>query len=128
MLVGGVKMSNRKDESSAFIRCAFFRGSIKEGQEERFAEFVRRRLVPLWTRFPGAEEVRVLRQEDCDAGAPRFEMVLAIRYPSRAAIDAALASDVRLKSREVTQEMMSMFEGDIFHTIFRADEYGLPTD
>jgi hypothetical protein len=113
---------------SAFIRCAFFRGQIKPGMEQAFTEFVRRRLVPLWTRFPGAEEVRVLRQEQSDPGAPRFEMVLAIRYPSREAIERALASDVRMKSRDVTQEMMSMFEGDIFHTVFRADEYALPTD
>ncbi len=112
----------------SFIRCAFFRGRVKPGQEAAFTEFVRRRLVPLWTRFPGAEEVRVLRQEESDAGAPRFEMVLVIRYPSKAAIEQALASDVRQQSRGVTAEMMTMFEGDIFHTVFRADEYPLPTD
>jgi hypothetical protein len=98
------------------------------GQERAFTEFVRHRLVPLWTRFPGAQEVRVLREEESDPGAPRFEMVLAVRYPSKAAIEQALASDVRAKSRDVTKEMMGMFEGDIFHTIFRADEYPLPTD
>jgi hypothetical protein len=111
-----------------YLRCAFFRGRVKAGQEAAFSEFVRRRLVPLWTRFPGAEEVRVLRQEESDPGAPRFEMVLAIRYPSRAAIEQALASDVRAKSRDVTKEMMTMFEGDIFHIVFKADEYALPTD
>jgi hypothetical protein len=118
----------QKSKESAFIRCAFFRGQIKPGQEEAFTRLVLKRLVPLWTRFPGAEDVRVLRQEESDPGAPRFEMVLAIRYPSRAAIEQALASDVRLKSRSVTQEMMSMFEGDIFHTVFSADEFALPTD
>jgi hypothetical protein len=112
----------------AHIRCAFLRGRAKEGHEAAFTEFVRRRMVPLWTRFPGAEEVRVLRQEESDPGAPRFEMVLAIRYPSRAAIEEALASDVRQNSRSVTNEMMTMFEGDIFHTIFNANEYMLPTD
>jgi|WetSurMetagenome_2_1015567.scaffolds.fasta_scaffold11956_4 hypothetical protein len=121
-------MTEQLPKEAAFIRCAFFRGRVKAGQEEAFGEFVRRRLVPLWTRFPCAEEVRVLRQEDSDPGAPRFEMVLAIRYASRAAIEKALTSDVRFKSRSVTQEMMSMFEGDIFHTVFRADEYALPSD
>ncbi|MDQ0467858.1 hypothetical protein [Labrys wisconsinensis] len=110
-----------------FIRCAFFRGRVKPGCEDAFTAFVRERLVPLWTRFPGAEEVRVLRQEEADVAEPRLEMVLAIRYPSRAAIEAALASDVRAQSRVVTGELMAMFEGDIFHTVFRAEDFPLPT-
>jgi len=49
-----------------FIRCAFFEVKVKLGCEEAFAAFVKDRLVPLWTQFPGAEEVRVLRQQDSD--------------------------------------------------------------
>jgi hypothetical protein len=108
-----------------FIRCAFFRGRAKPGCEDRFTAYVNERLVPLWTRFPGAEEVRVLRQEEADVAEPHFEMVLQIRYPSRAAIEAALASDVRLESREVTKGLLEFFEGDIFHTVFRADHHAL---
>lgn len=62
-----------------FIRCAFFQGRARPGQEQAFTDPVREQLVPLWTRFPGAEEVRVLRQLECDVADPRFEMVLAIR-------------------------------------------------
>lgn len=111
-----------------FIRCAFFRGRAKPGCEDQFTAYVSERLVPLWTRFPGAEEVRVLRQEEADVAEPRFEMVLQIRYPSREAIETALASDVRTESREVTKGLLAFYEGDIFHTVFRADDYRLPTD
>jgi ethanolamine utilization microcompartment shell protein EutS len=55
-------------------------------------------------------------------------MVLSVRYPSRESIDIALASEVRLKSREVSVALIDMFDGTVFHTIFSADEYGLPTD
>ena len=79
----------------------------------------------LWTRFPGAEEVRVMRQEEADVAEPHFEMVLAIRYPSRQAVELALASDVRAESRAVTADLMKMFEGDIFHSVFRADQLPL---
>ena len=78
-----------------FIRCAFFRGRAKPGREAEFAAYVRERLVPLWTRFPGAEEVRILRQEESDVADPHLEMVLQVRYPSKEAIETALASDVR---------------------------------
>ena len=108
-----------------YIRCAFFRGHVRPGAEAAFTAFVRDRLVPLWTRFPGAEEVRVMRQEEADVAEPHFEMVLAIRYPSKQAIDLALASDVRAESRAVTVDLVKMFDGDIFHTVFRADQFPL---
>lgn len=103
-----------------FIRCAFFEGKVKPGCEDAFALFVKERLVPLWTLFPRAEEVRVLRQLESDTDQPHYAMVLAIKYPSRAAIEEALKSDVRAKSREVTTDLIKMFEGRIFHTVFDA--------
>ena len=101
-----------------YIRCAFFEGKVKDGCDRAFAEFVRDRLVPLWTQFPGAEEVRVLRQLEADTAEPHYAMVLAIKYPSLAAIEEALNSDVRAQSRETTGELVKMFEGRIFHTVF----------
>jgi hypothetical protein len=112
-----------------FIRCAFFEGRVRAGCDIAFTDFVKDRLVPLWTRFPGAEEVRVLRQRDSDADHPHYAMVLAIKYPSRAAIDDALKSDVRAKSREETAELIKMFDGRIFHTVFEvAHDATLPLD
>jgi antibiotic biosynthesis monooxygenase (ABM) superfamily enzyme len=101
-----------------YIRCAFFEGKVKPGCDEAFAEFVKERLVPLWTKFPGAEEVRVLRQNESDTDNPHYAMVLSIRYPDKAAIERALASDVRTQSRAETAELVKMFEGRIFHTVF----------
>lgn len=111
-----------------FIRCAFFSGRVRPGREAEFTAYVRERLVPLWTRFPGAEEVRVLRQDETDSDAQRYEMVLAVRYPDKAAIDTALASPVRHESREVTKGLLELFDGTVFHTVFRADDHPLPTD
>lgn len=101
-----------------YIRCAFFEGRVKPGCENAFAAFVQERLVPLWTKFPGASEVRVLRQRESDTADPQYAMVLSIAYPSLEAIEQALRSDVRQKSREETAELVKMFEGRIFHTVF----------
>lgn len=103
-----------------FIRCAFFEGKVKPGCEKAFSQFVKDRLVPLWTQFPGAQEVRVLRQTESDTAEPHYAMVLAIRYPDMAAIERAMASDVRMQSRAETGELVKMFEGRIFHTVFEA--------
>lgn len=101
-----------------YIRCAFFEGKVLDGCEQQFTDFVRDRLVPLWTTFPGAEEVRVLRQKESDTPSPHYAMVLAIKYPSLGAIEEAMKSDVRARSREVTGELVKLFDGRIFHTVF----------
>ena len=77
-----------------FIRCAFFQGNVKPGKEQAFNDYIRKELVPLWTRFPGAQEVRVLRQVESDVADPHFGMVLSVRYPTRESIEIALASEV----------------------------------
>lgn len=101
-----------------YIRCAFFEGRVKPGCDDAFTAFVKERLVPLWTKFPGAQEVRVLRQRESDTAEPNYAMVLSIAYPSLQAIEEALKSDVRQKSREETAELVKLFEGRIFHTVF----------
>lgn len=111
-----------------FIRCAFFQGRVKPGMEEAFSRYIRENLVPLWTRFPGAQEVRVLRQVESDLSDPHFGMVLSVRYPTRESIETALASDVRMKSKEVSKDLIAMFDGTVFHTVFSANDYPLPTD
>jgi hypothetical protein len=105
------------------IRYALFEGEIHAGMEEEFRVFVKEKLVPLWTRFPGAEEIRVLDGLDRDEGAPVYAMALAIRYPDMAAVEQALASDVRVESRAVTGELLKMFTGKVHHHLFSANEY-----
>jgi len=107
-----------------YIRCAFFEGHVKSGFDAEFKAFVREKLVPLWTKFPGAEEVRVLHQTESDTAEPHYAMVLAIKYPNMAAIELALKSDVRNQSRLVTQDLVKMFDGRIFHTVFEAAHFG----
>ncbi len=101
-----------------YIRCAFFEGKVKAGQEQAFHDFVTRNLLPLWTRFPGASEVRVLSQKEADTDDPHYAMVLAIQYPDMAAIERAMQSAERAKSRELTGDLVKLFDGRIFHTIF----------
>jgi hypothetical protein len=39
------------------------------------------------------------------------------------AVSAALSSDVRAQSREVTGELLQMFAGKVHHHLFAANEY-----
>lgn len=125
-LSGGARrrISRFSESQKMIIRYALFEGTIHEGREAEFRAFVKERLVPLWTQFPGAEEVRVLDGVDRDEGAPTYAMALAIRYPDMAAVETALQSPVRFESREVTGELLKMFTGKVHHHVFEAREYG----
>lgn len=111
-----------------FIRCAFFRGHIKPGCKKDFDAHIKAELVALWTRFPHVQEVRVLRQVESDADDPHFEMVLAMRFPSRDAIAEALDSKTRYASREASKRLFELFDGDVIHTVFSADQFPLPAE
>ncbi len=106
-------------------RVAYFEGTIAAGREVEFHAYVSERLIPLWTRFPGALCVETLREVESDEGRPSYPLVLTITYPSRAAMEAALQSPVRAESREVTQGLLAMLKGRVTHAIYEAADHVL---
>lgn len=100
------------------IRQAFFEGTIHAGREAEFRAFVEQRLIPMWQRFPGAREVRVMFNLSRDDGAPSFPLSLAMAFDDEAALAVALDAPIRMESRAVTGELMQMFDGHIHHHIF----------
>ena len=105
-------------------RFALFEGSVAEGRTEAFRDAVLTRLVPLWRQFPGNTDVRVMFGEERDEGAPEFPLILAISYPDRAAMTAALDSPARFQSKEVTGEIVGeMFSGRIHHHVTERHEF-----
>jgi hypothetical protein len=106
-----------------YKRLAFFEGTISHGREAEFDAYIRERLVPLWTQFPGATRVEVLREVEAEDGSHRYPLVLQTTYPDRGAIENALASKVRYESREATKGLLAMFEGRIFHVVYKLDDY-----
>lgn len=105
-------------------RFALFEGSVKPGQTQAFRAAVTERLVPLWRQFTDNSDVRVMFSEDRDEGAPEFPLILAITYPDRDAMDAALACPARFQSKEVTGEIVAeFFDGRIHHHVTEMTEY-----
>ncbi len=105
-------------------RFALFEGSVKPGQQATFRNAVLDRLVPLWTQFPGNTDVRVMFGEDRDAGAPEYPLILAISYPDRATMEAALESPARHRSKDVTGDIVAAyFDGRIHHHVTERHEY-----
>ena len=105
-------------------RFALFEGSVKTGQTQAFREAVLKLLVPVWRQFPGNSDVRGMFSDDRDEGAPEFPLILAISYPDKAAMTAALDSPFRAQSRDVTGEIVAEhFEGRIHHHVTERHEF-----
>lgn len=100
------------------VRQALFEGAIHPCRKAEFDDYVETALLPLWRRFPGAREVRVLREIERDAGMPEVAMVLSMTFDDRRALAAALDSPIRFESREVTKGLLALFDGRVRHHVF----------
>jgi len=109
-----------------FVRCAFFQGHVRPGMQEAFDAHIKTYLYALWSRFPHAQEVRVLREVESDRPDQHLELVIAIRFETREQIAAALDSDIRYASKAASQPLFEMFDGHVFHTVLAADQLSLP--
>jgi hypothetical protein len=107
----------------SIIRLALFEGRVKPGCDAAFDAYVARELVPLWRSFPNLESFRLMRGCASDDGAPPHALILAFNYPSRAAMEEALASPQRAKSRDVTQGLFAFFDGRISHIVAESTEF-----
>ena len=100
-------------------RLAIFEGRLKPGQEAAMREYVEAELAPLWRQFQPSEEVRILYAVE-PGDAP---LILAITYADRAAMEAALNTQARYKSRDMLAGFHErFFEGvTLKHQLFEAD-------
>ena len=105
-------------------RYALFEGSIKAGETDAFRKAVLEELVPLWRAFPGVIAIRVSFVEERDDGAPELALILAVDYPDRAVLSAALASDARQASRAATERVLPrFFSGRIHHHVTELNSF-----
>jgi|GEM_PF-143538 len=121
----GIFRRGRKGGWRMITRFALFEGTIKPGQTDAFRAAVKDRLVPLWSRFPGNTDVRVMFSEARDEGAPEFPLILAISYPDKNVMNDALESDARHQSKDVTGQIVAeFFDGRIHHHVTERHDYG----
>ncbi len=107
-------------------RYALFEGSVKAGKTDAFRAFVNANLIPLWTKFDGAAEVRVMFSDERDEGAPEYPLILAISYPDLASMDRALQCDARFQSKDMTAKLVDQyFDGRIHHHVTQAQSFVL---
>jgi hypothetical protein len=104
-------------------RYALFEGSIHPGQTEAFRAAILADVLPHWQSFPEIIAVRACFENERDEGAPEMPLILAISYPTRAAVDTALASPQRTLAKAATEAVLERyFTGRVHHHITQAVE------
>ncbi len=86
--------------------------------EDRFFEYVREKMLPVWMSFPGLEDLRVSTAVSPENGI-EYPLHTSFTFADEAALEAALASPERQESLKRTKELMEMFEGRVFHVLIR---------
>ncbi len=106
-------------------RYAIFNGTVKTGQEAAMRAWVGEHLTPLWRKFAGAEEVRVLFGIEQDAKGPVIPLVLAITYADHAAMERGLASPARYAARDLLPAFYERFfdEVTLWHYVMERERY-----
>ena len=104
-------------------RFALFEGHIHTGQTQAFRAAILREVLPHWQSFPDVLAVSVCFENERDEDAPEMPLILAISYPTRAAVDTALASPQRAAAKAATEDVLERyFTGRVHHHITQAVE------
>jgi hypothetical protein len=107
-------------------RFALFEGQVNPGEMEAFRAAILTEVLPHWKSFPGVLAVRVCFSNERDDGAPELPLILAVSYPDRAAVDAALASPERALAKAATESILARhFHGRVHHHITEANDHTL---
>lgn len=105
-------------------RYAFFVGTVREGMDEAMRDYVMETLLPLWRRFDGAEQVRVLFGVEQDPDGDPIPLVLAISYQDEAAMNKALESPARYEAKELLPGFFERFlDGHLLHYVMEINSF-----
>lgn len=100
------------------IRQGFFEGRIRAGMVDKFFQYVREQMVPVWRSFPGLIELRVSTASATEDGI-EYPLHTSFSFPTDAALEAVLTSPERQEALKRTKVLLEMFEGRVFHVVTR---------
>ena len=99
------------------VRTAVLEGTVSPEDQQAFDAFMHETVVPAIATYPGILRVSLRKTTQADDGAPPIYMIHDLYFKDVAAMDAALASDVRTQVRELIKQGMSKFEGRVYHLV-----------
>ena len=104
-----------------YVRCAYFEGNVATADRERFESLVREQIAPQMLKFPRIRSLRLLWGREQETHDRSIYLVLEHGYDSLEDIQIAITSDVRAGMQSVLDELVSYFDGRIYHVNYATE-------
>ena len=98
-----------------FVRAAYFEGKITAGNQDRFENLVKQRIAPAMGRIPGIRRLEFRFGRDFETRERSICFCIEHGYDSLDDIQRAITSDARKSMQADLDELMSLFEGRLYH-------------
>jgi quinol monooxygenase YgiN len=103
------------------VRSAFLEGSVAEADRAAFDAQLAGPVVDAIRTYPGIQGVYLRRLVQADAGTPPIYAVFDLHFTDLAAMEAALATPTRQAVRAQIAQVMTRFQGRVYHQVFAQD-------
>lgn len=104
-----------------YVRCAYFEGNVATSDREQFESLVREQIAPQMLKFPRIRSLRLLWGKEQETLDRSIYLVLEHAYDSLEDIQIAITSDVRAGMQSALDELVSHFDGKIYHVNYETE-------
>ena len=101
------------------VRSAFLEVTVAEADRIAFDAQLAGPVVHAIRTYPGILDVQLRRLVQADPGSPPIYAVFDLYFPDLAAMDAALATSTRQLVRAQIAQVMTRFQGRVYHQVFQ---------
>jgi hypothetical protein len=105
------------------IRSAVLEGTPRAQDRASFDQHMETTVLTAIASYPGILKVVLRKPLEQEAGAPPIYMVFDLYFPTLQAMHDALASSVRQTVRAQLAQVMSGFEGKVYHLVMQESAY-----
>lgn len=104
------------------LRTAFFEADLSDAQKQDFYQYMEQEVVPIIRTFPNNQGVILNQPEAIEAeGLQQLLLMMQHSYADQETMDAALASEARVKSMHATKAIIDKYNIRVHHINFVRD-------
>jgi uncharacterized protein (TIGR02118 family) len=114
--------------SPAFLRCAYYKGTVAPANRARFDTYVRDVHMPDVAAWPHLRHLRMMKNDErvFIEEKPQYYQAFELAFESQADMDACMASEARKETRRVAKQdfdsFKGLFEGEVHHVNYRCHD------
>jgi uncharacterized protein (TIGR02118 family) len=114
--------------SPAFLRCAYYKGTVAPADRPRFDEYIRDVHLPDVAAWPRLRHLRLLKNDDrvFVTEKPQYYQAFELAFDSQIDMDFCMASEERKETRRISardkDSFKGLFEGEVHHVNYRCHD------